>query len=540
MKKIKSNNHNGKERPISLLIIIISLQFIIAYLTSQVTNIDNVYNQTMYLPIIFAGLIFDYRIGVMSGLLGGLLIVLFSKNNIQLANIKYLYSEIFRTAFFILVGLIVGLYKDRLKITTLPRKTQPPPSQYILPNWNTFTRDIGKRIKSKEIGSFRFILIEVSNQNELMASFGIDTVFKINDELIEKIKRKHRNSLLFLIRSNTFGLVLFNKYEDVNALIDILEKPVLMNGIPIYCEITMGETSYPKDGSSSEELLSNSFQAVNRAKKHKKPYQIYNPNLFNTEIPILLGQFQNAIQSGEIDFHYQPITNRTGEVSSLEALVRWNHPAKGNIPPGEFIPDLEFTRLTNSLTYFSMDTNLTRTAKLLAEGFNLDISLNISITNLLQPDFSSRIIEIIKKHDFPAEHLTLEITERGFLSDEAECQKNLKSFCDHKINISIDDFGVGFTSISNFSNKGINSIKIDRSFIKNLHQNVSNQAIIEGLISIAKSSNITVIAEGIELEEEKQKLLELGADRLQGYLIAKPMSFNSTLRWLRNNSNKKI
>ena len=536
MKNIKSSILSGRERPISLLIIIISLQFIIAYLASPINCSENIYTQTMYLPIILAGLIFDYHIGILSGLLGGLLVILFSKDNICLSNPEHLYTEILRSSFFIIVGLIIGIYKDRLESARLPKVNQTPQSIFTLPDWNIFTRELEKKIKSKESGNFRFILIEVSNQNELMASFGIDTVFKINDEIIEKIKRKQRNSLLFLIRSNSFGLILFDKHEDINALIDILEKPILMNGIPIYCEITFGETSYPKDGSSAEELLKNSFQAINRAKKHKKSYQSYYPKLFNAEIPILLGQFQNAIQSGEIDFHYQPITNRNGEVSALEALVRWNHPAKGNIPPGDFIPDLEFTRLTNSLTYFSMDTNLTRTAKLLAEGFDLDISLNISITNLLQPDFSARIIEIINSHRFPADHVTLEITERGFLTDETECQKNLKSFCDHGIKISIDDFGVGFTSISNFSNMGINSIKIDRSFIQNLHKNASNQAIIEGLISIARSSKIIIIAEGIELQEELQKVLDLGADRLQGYLIAKPMSFNSTLRWLRNNS----
>ncbi len=344
---------------------------------------------------------------------------------------------------------------------------------------------------------------------------------------------------MFLIRLNTFALILPDIHQDIADMVRLFDQPIVVNGIPIYCEITIGEASYPESGQSADAILRNGFIALNDARIHQKPYQQYFAKLYNPEIPVLLGQFQNAILNNEIEFHYQPITRKSGTVCSLEALVRWNHPVKGQIPPDHFIPDLEFTRITNNLTYYSLEYNLENMTRLFQEGFNLSISINISITNLYQPDISTRVIALLKEHRFPADHLALEITERGFLADDPECRKNLENLLHYGLKLSIDDFGVGFTSISNFRNQGIDAIKIDKSFVTDIHINKANQAILEGIISIAKSSGVVVIAEGIEKKAEKEKLISLGVDCLQGYLISRPLSFTDMRHWLAVHSVKK-
>jgi len=524
-----------KEKPVCVLVGTLCVQVIFAFIISKNDVPDNVLTHLMYLPILAAAFVFDYRIGILSGIIAELLIDVFNPSPIGLAETRQIQASLLRAIYFSGAGLVIGLiknlvYREPIEIIG----PQEPSGNQLFSSWEDFDIQIKKSLEFNKIMKFRLILIEVSNQNDLLASFGLDTVKKLNDEIVLDIRRNFKNYQLLQIRLNTFGLVLYDIRQDIHKLSNLLEEPIIINGIPLYCEITMGEASYPEGGQTTEEVLKNSFLALNDGKKHQKPYQQYHSKLSNPEIPVLLGQFQNAIRNNEIDFHYQPIIKGDGKVCSLEALVRWNHPVKGLIPPDHFITDLEFTRIANLLTYYSLETNLSRMEKFYRSGFNLDISVNISITNLFQVDFAGNVIDVIHKHRFPAHHLALEITERGFLADDPQCKNNLQALIREGVKISIDDFGVGFTSISNFRNKDISAIKIDKSFVDDIHINQSNQSIIDGIISIAKSSNIVVIAEGIEKKLEKEKLLELGVDCLQGYYISKPLDFKNILKWLRN------
>lgn len=527
-----------KEKPVSVLVGTLFIQVIFSILIAKYSIPDNALTHLMYLPIFVAAFVFDYRIGILSGIIAELLIDVMNPNPIGLSDTLRLQDSLLRSIYFCGAGLTIGLLKNFiLRDRTAPIESQASPSRFLFTSWEDFNAQIKNDLELNKVMKFRLILIEISNQNDLLASFGLDSVNKLNDEIILILRRSFKNYQLLQIRLNTFGLVLFDIRQDISKFSTILEEPIIINGIPLYCEISMGEASYPEGGQSTEDVLKNSFLALNDAKKHQKPYQQYHTHLANPEIPVLLGQFQSAIRNNEIDFHYQPIIQGSGKVCSLEALVRWNHPVKGIIPPDHFIPDLEFTRIANFLTYYSLETNLARMEKLYRAGFNLDISINISITNLFQVDFAERVIEVIHKHQFPAHHLALEITERGFLADDPQCRNNLRVLIREGVKISIDDFGVGFTSISNFRNKDISAIKIDKSFVTDIHNNRSNQSIIDGIISIAKSSHIVVIAEGIEKKLEKEKLMELGVDCLQGYFISKPMDFKTTLKWLRGQPN---
>jgi EAL domain-containing protein (putative c-di-GMP-specific phosphodiesterase class I)/GGDEF domain-containing protein len=525
-----------RERPFSILALLLALQVLFAYAISKFGISENIFSQLMYLPIITAGYLFDYRIGILSGVIAELLIEVFATESLALFQPQRLYAASFRVFFFMSCGYITGKIKQRMDEMKIPA-THPKIHLFTqLPYWGSITEEMNSLLSNDKILHFRFFLIEISNQNVLFATYGLDYIDKVNQIIIAKLKSHYKGCKLFLVRLNTFAMILPEVRQDVEELVRLFEQPILVNGIPIYCEVTIGEASYPEGGQTADAILKNGFVALNEAQLHQKPYQQYQPKLHNPEISVLLGQFQNAIQNQEIEFHYQPIVDTNGKVHSLEALVRWNHPVKGMIPPDQFIPDLEFTRITNILTYYSLEYNLNNMARLYQEGFNLDISINISITNLYQPDFASRVIAILAKHNFPCHHLELEITERGFLADNPECRSNLDDLVKAGIKLSIDDFGVGFTSISNFRNEMIYSIKIDKSFVEEIHANPANQAILEGIIAIAKASNVAVIAEGIEKQSEKEKLVELGVDYLQGYLISTPRSYASIRSWLIDSS----
>jgi EAL domain-containing protein (putative c-di-GMP-specific phosphodiesterase class I) len=524
--KISPAFKGQQDKPFLLLVLPLIGQVIFAFLISKINLSDNVFSHFMYIPIIISAAIFDYRIGVLSGVIAELLIDIFAPVNVSLFDLQQMYIGFIRLFTFCFTGLSIGLIKQKIEEISFQKNSDKIHPFTQLPYWESLVENMDAMAAKKSIIHFRFFLLEISNQNEILATFGLDYIDKVNEYLIRMIKAKYKDSKLFLIRLNTFALILPQIRQDIQELIRLVEQPIIVNGIPIYCEITIGEASYPESGQTADAILKNGFIALNEARQHKKPYQQYELGLHDPEIPILLGQFQNAIQNQEIEFHYQPIVDRSDTVHSLEALVRWNHPIKGMIPPDQFITDLEFTRITNILTYYSLEYNLNNMTLLFDEGFNLDFSINISITNLYQPDFADRIIKVLESRGFPAHHLSLEITERGFLADNLECRSNLDRLVNFGIKLSIDDFGVGFTSISNFRNKMINSIKIDKSFIEDIHLNQANQAILQGILSIAKASNLLVIAEGIETVSEKEKLIELGVNYFQGYLISKPMAFD--------------
>ncbi len=533
--KTSPANKSDQNRPFILLAIPLIAQVLFAFLMTRIKLSDNVLSHFMYIPIIFSAAFFDYKIGILSGVIAELLIDIFFPVNISLFEVRQMYISFARLFTFCFTGLSVGLVKQRVIEVSQQKNTDKIHPFTQLPYWESLVESMEAMAARKNIIHFRFFLLEISNQNEILATFGLDYIDKVNQYLIRMVRTKYRDGKLFLIRLNTFALILPQVRQDIQELIRLFEQPIVVNGIPIYCEVTIGEASYPESGQTADDILKNGFTALNEARLHQKTYQQYKTGLHDPEIPILLGQFQNAIRNQEIEFHYQPIVDRLGGVHGLEALVRWNHPVKGVIPPDQFIPDLEFTRITNILTYYSLEYNLPNMACLFAEGFNLDISINISITNLYQPDFASRVIAILNNHNFPSHHLSLEITERGFLADNPECRSNLARLVEKGIKLSIDDFGVGFTSIGNFRNKMINSIKIDKSFVKDIHLNHANQAILQGIMSISKASSVLVIAEGIEEEPERKELINLGVDYFQGYLISKPLEFESIQSWLITN-----
>lgn len=539
MRNNETENIDAKDRPILFLFLILSLELLIANIISRTTATNNSFTHLMIIPIILAACLFDYKITILSSLIAELLTSILLPTKFGLTDSQNFQLSVFRIILYIIAGLTVNYLKDHGRFSS-QRVEILSINPYDIPLWKNIRETIELFIHNKEIVQFQLFLIEICNQNELLSTFSIRTNIEINKEIIQRIKSAFKGGKVFYVRSNTFGLMLVDTQRKIQTLIEELEKPVLVNGIPVHCELTIGEASYPESGHTPEDMLRNCFLALNEAIIHQKPYHQFDPKFFNPETPVMLGQFQVAIEKQQIDFHYQPIIHKNGEVCALEALVRWNHPARGLIPPNEFIPDLEFTRITNLLTYYSLKTNLTRMKQLYKSGFDMDITLNISITNLFQPDFATRVIAATEKHDFPPNHLILEITERGFLSDDSECQKNLNKLLHYGIKVSMDDFGAGSTSISNFRKKGITSIKIDRSFIKDIHNQKNNQAILEGLISIAKSSNIYTVAEGVEVLEEKEKAIELGFDCIQGYLISRPLDFTAIQKWLKTPSQNTI
>ncbi|MGV8973371.1 MAG: putative bifunctional diguanylate cyclase/phosphodiesterase [Rhodoglobus sp.] len=237
----------------------------------------------------------------------------------------------------------------------------------------------------------------------------------------------------------------------------------------------------------------------------------------------LVGELSVALERDEIVLHYQPQTElATGRVVGVEALARWQHPTRGLLAPGLFIPALEQTRLIGPFTTYVLDRAIAQGATWRATGLRLTVAVNLSARNLLDPDLVDGIRATLARHDYPAEALELEITESSAMVDPRRSLEVLAALAKLGISLSVDDYGTGHSSLSYLARLPVQTLKIDRSFVTDLLSNRSCAAIVRSTIELARQLDLTVIAEGAEDDSTVLALRDLGCYAVQGYAVARP------------------
>jgi sensor c-di-GMP phosphodiesterase-like protein len=250
---------------------------------------------------------------------------------------------------------------------------------------------------------------------------------------------------------------------------------------------------------------------------------------------LLFGKLRAALMQHHLHIHYQPqIDLMTGAIIGAEALMRWNDPVEGFIPPLEFIPVAEESGLIIPLTSWLIDTAMYECAVWLKHQLNLHMSINLSARNLLDPDLIQVLQSSLKKYNLPASNITLELTESCFMSSPERAMDMLCRLHEIGFRLSIDDFGTGFSSLSYLKNLPVDELKIDKSFVGKLLQNTTDQAIVSSTIDLAHNFELVVVAEGIEDESTGNWLKARGCDIAQGYYFAKPMDADSFLSFVSN------
>lgn len=402
-----------------------------------------------------------------------------------------------------------------------------------LPNVAAFLRDFDK-FKDKYDKSFvKMILVETTNQNEINSIFGLSAVYEMQKEIAHYFQELLNTQIkIYKIDLNAM-LVLFPPDYPFEFL--EIKRPAQMikiNNTPVFFEIACGGCEYPRDGKTATELLQRMSCAVQEAKQHHKVFHEYEQNHKKTQRALLLGQLQEAMNAHEILFYYQPIMDANGTITEMEALARWNHQQFGMLPPSSFINDMELTGISPFLTDYSLEYNLNNLQILHKSGFKQRMAINVSIIDLQQNYFSYQVLDKLEKNNLQPSDLILEITERGLLTEDEKINKNINELSQRGVLFHIDDFGVGFASFGNLRRNGIRSIKIDHSFIEDLPNNKTDQALVDCLIKMAKVLGISTVAEGVESVELIEQLKTMGIDHLQGFAIARPMPFNELYTWL--------
>jgi PAS domain S-box-containing protein len=244
-------------------------------------------------------------------------------------------------------------------------------------------------------------------------------------------------------------------------------------------------------------------------------------------------ELKQAILKDEIIIFFQPkVEMRTAKVVGMEVLVRWEHPQKGIIMPGSFIPMAEENNLISALTDIVCKKALKQTAILQEKGFNLNIAINISVDTLNNLDWPNQMAEQIDAAGITASCITFEITESRLMAHIAVALDILSRLSLKRFNLSIDDFGTGYSSMEQLQRIPFSELKIDRAFVSGADEDDSALAIIESSILLAKKLDMTIVAEGVETQQEWDLMLELGCNQVQGYFISRPLPFDQILEWL--------
>ena len=296
---------------------------------------------------------------------------------------------------------------------------------------------------------------------------------------------------------------------------------------------SIGVSIYPIDGVDSHELLRSADVAMYQAKSTTTPVVAYSQSFdpHSRERLVLMSELKSAIGGDQLVLHYQPkICLSTHRVTGVEALLRWEHPVHGMVPPARFIPMAEVSPMINEISLWVMERAIQDIVEW--RSYELSVAINVSMRNLVDEIWYKNAIELITSSAFDATKLELELTESVFMHSPEEVSRKLNALADTGVRIAIDDFGTGYSSLSYLRKLPIKQLKIDRSFVVNLVSSLPDQQIVDSILSLASAMDLEVVAEGIESEAVLAKLREAGCHYAQGYYIARPMPRAALAGWL--------
>ncbi len=318
-----------------------------------------------------------------------------------------------------------------------------------------------------------------------------------------------------------------------------------IDGRKLHITTSIGIALYPTDGDDAPALLKNADTALYRAKEAgRNNYQLYNKTMGieTSEKLRLENELRLAVDNDELIMYYQPIVDlETGVITQVEALMRWEHPTLGLIYPNEFIPIAEETGLIvnmSGLIFRQVGRQLVKWQKMDLGQFRA--AINLSGRQFMQPNMVDRIDSYLKEVGLSPEFVELEITESLAMKDIGITIEKLAQLRSLGISVSVDDFGTGYSSLNYLKKLPINSVKIDQSFVQNCIEDSQDAAIIQAIISLAHSLDLKVIAEGVETKAQKDFLISLGCDSMQGYLVSRPLPPSEFTKFLRRHHKQQL
>ena len=323
--------------------------------------------------------------------------------------------------------------------------------------------------------------------------------------------------------------------EVVDRIRQELAEPFSLHGLTLQVEGSIGIALFPDHGQSADELLRRADVAMYVAKRSGAAFTFYDPSE-DEHTPIrlaMLGELRRALDEHELVLHYQPeVMLSTGAVRRVEALLRWNHPTRGLLLPGEFLPAAEKTGLMDALTRYVLDEVLRQRREWGLAGLELEVAVNVSMRNLLDNALPDDVADLLERKGAPASCLEFEITEHTVVAERFRARAVLERLSELGLRVAIDDFGSSYSSLTYLRRLPLHTIKIDRSFVASMTRDPHDVLIVRSTVELAGSLGLDVVAQGVESKEIHEALAALGCDAVQGNHICGPLTGDEFARWL--------
>jgi diguanylate cyclase (GGDEF)-like protein len=376
------------------------------------------------------------------------------------------------------------------------------------------------------------LLVDLDRFKEVNDSLGHDAGDELLRDVAARIVAAVGGAPVSRLGGDEFAVVLARTtpreaVEVGHALRRTIEAPGSVRGIPVSVDASIGIALAPEDGIEVGQLLRRADVAMYAAKQGRGGVLRYDVETDRNDANklVLMTELRVAVERSELEVHYQPIVAASsGQLDKVEALVRWRHPSRGLLQPGAFIPLAEHTRLIIELNRFVLCEAVRQCGVWRRQGTDLGVTVNVTVLDLLDPTFATRVEAMLREAGFPPSALTIEITEGAFAQEPARVRRTLETLRALGVQIAIDDFGTGYSSLSYLKELPVDLLKIDRSFISDLPGSEASAAIVAAAIELSHRLGLAVVAEGVESAEQYEFLEELGCDLIQGFVVSKPVS----------------
>jgi diguanylate cyclase (GGDEF)-like protein len=408
-----------------------------------------------------------------------------------------------------------------------------------LPNRNYFLEEVKYVLEKTKIvpgNKFAVLFLDIDRFKTVNDSLG----HAIGDRLIFNVGKRlksaiRKGDMVARFSGDEFAILLSNlaDFNEVEKYAELIQKriavPITLNGRQVFTSVSIGIALSDDSYKEAQDVLRDADIAMYQAKSEKKPYVVFDKSMHTETVSVLQldTDLRYAVAREEFCVYYQPIIDlETMKLKGFEALMRWNHPQRGLVPPYEFIPACEETGLIIPMTLWILREACLQTKRwqdYSQETRNLMISVNLSGKHFSQPDLIEQIWKILSETDFNPGCLKLEITESAVMENAEDAVLLLKQLKEIGIQLSIDDFGTGYSSLSYLNRFPIDTLKVDRSFVTSMSESSENGELVRAIITLSHALGIEVVAEGIETVNQLHQLRILNCEFGQGYLFSRPV-----------------